>query len=330
VNWLFRRHFWLLHLVFLCITAVVAAKIFTTVFGYWLSKSIPERPPAALFAEPQEKISLKNYSGANERNIFKAKREKISWVDDFEQETDPGRWQDAGPTTLPLKLVGTTVFTNPFQSRATILNMSRGVSLIYSLGECEPYKKNYDRRSIETVLPEQKWIPERPCNSIDGLATLKRIEEFRAIIFNEQSRKYEVLSILPDGKMPIFDRSSLIPEEDGEGIRQTGATSYQIKRKEFDKALSNVTQLMTEAQARPKKDERDNFIGFEITYIKKGSLFEKIGIKEKDVLTRINAYDLDSPEKALQLFSTLRTAERFTIDLKRDTQPVTLDYSVVR
>lgn len=330
MNWLFRRHFWLLHMMFLCIIAVVVAKIITTLFGYWLSKSIPEPPPAALFIEPQEKIAAKNFSIANERNLFAAKREQISFVEDFEEETDPGRWQDAGPTSLPLKLVGTTVSTNPFSSRAVILNTSRGVSLVHSLGECEPYKKNYDRRSIETVLPEQKWIPERPCNNIEGLATLKRIEEYRVIIFNEGNRKYEALSLLADGKMPLFDRSSLIPEEDGEGIRQTGATSFQIKRKEFDKALANVAQLMTEAQAKPKKDEQGNFIGFEITYLKKGSLFEKIGIKEKDVLTRINGYELDSPEKALQLFSTLRTADRFTIDLKRDTQSVTLDYSVVR
>ena len=59
-------------------------------------------------------------------------------------------------------------------------------------------------------------------------------------------------------------------------------------------------------------------------------MFEKIGIERMDIITRINGYDLNSPEAALQLFGKLRTASQFTIDLKRSDRAVTLDYSVVR
>ncbi len=330
MNWLFRRHFWLVHLVFLCIIAVIAAKTITTLAGYWLSKSIPERPSAPPVEESPEENLPKEYAIANERNLFGAKREQISLTEEMEAQEVSQRWQDATPSSLPLKLVSTMVFSDPYRSRAVILNVTSGQSRVYSVGECEPYQKNYDPRQMETVLPEQEWVPERACNNIENLATVKRIEEFRVVIFNERDRKYEYLSLLAEEMMPRFERIPVPMEEDGEGVRKVGPTSYEIKRNEFDKALSNIARLMTEARAVPEKDSKDNFIGFKIVYLKEGSLFEKIGIEKMDVLTRINGYDLDSPEKALQLFSKLRAADQFTIDLKRGDRSVTLDYSVVR
>lgn len=329
MNWLFRRHFWVLHLVFLSIAALIIAKTFTLLTGYWLSKSIPEKPSARFFEEKEPVILPVNFTLVNERNLFQARREQISLIEEESiEEVEPGRWQDAAPTSLPLKLVSTTVFLDPFDSRAVIANASSGLSTVHSLGECDEYQKKYDPMLMETVLSEEKWQPARACNDIAGLATLKRIEEFRVYIFNQRDRRYEYLSLLPDDKRPI--RTKIEPKTgDGEGVRKIGATSFEIDQREFDRALSNVARLMTEARAVPEKDESGTFMGFKITFLKEGSLFEKIGIEKEDILTRINGYELDSPEKALQLFSKLKTAPQFTIDLKREKKPVTLDYTVV-
>lgn len=331
MNWLFRRHFWVVHLVFLAICAVVAAKTFTILAGYFVEKSIPEKPTARFFEEPVEEKIERDFDIANERNLFSARREQISLADlaDLE-EADPGRWQDAQLTTLPLKLISTMVFLSPFDSRAVILNMGSGQGRVYSIGECEEYQKKYDRRQIETILPEEKWEMERPCNNVMGMATVKRIEEFRVYIFNERDRKYEYLSLLPDDITPLRQRIEEFEVIETEGVRKVGATSYEINQGEFDKALSNVAKLMTEARAVPELDAQGNSIGFKIIYLKEGSLLEKIGIERMDVLTRINGYELNSPEKALQLFSKLKTASQFTMDLKRGDRSVTLDYSVVR
>lgn len=331
MNWLFRRHFWIMHLVFLGIVAAITAKTFTTLAGYWLSKSIPEKPSARFFEEPDVIVKPKDFSFVNERNLFNARREQISLaeVEDLD-EVDPGRWQDASLSSLPLKLVSTMVFTDPFESRAVILNTSTSATSVHSLGECEPFKKKYDTLQIETVLTEKKWEPERPCNDIAGMAVVKRIEEFRVYIFNLRDRRYEYLSLLPDDRRPIRQNfEAKFEAVDGEGVRKVGATSYEIDQGEFDRALSNVARLMTEARAVPEKDASGNFIGFKIVYLKEGSLFEKIGIEKNDVLTRINGFELNSPEKALALFGKLKTAPQFTIDLKREEKSITLDYSVI-
>lgn len=329
MNWLFRRHFWIVHLVFLCIICAIAGKTFSTLAGYWLLKSIPEKPLIKIPVASLDEEVEKDFEGANERNLFAARREQLSFEDAGEEQGDPGRWQDAGPSSLPLKLVSTTVFFDPYDSRAIILDRSSGKSVVASIGECEPYiRKN--NKSIEESIPVQNLEPERACNSLFGLARLERIEEYRVYIFNERERKYEYLSLLEDDKGPIRPRQTASVESEGEGVRKLGPTSYEINQSEFDKALSNVSRLMTEARAVPELDASGASIGFKIVYLKEGSLFEKIGIERMDVLTRINGFELNTPEKALQLFSKLRSTNKFTIDVKRGDQSITLDYSVVR
>lgn len=332
MNWLFRRHFWVVHLVLLGITALILAKAFTTVVGYWLSKKIPELPTSKSLVQREEPLTLRDFAIANERNLFDAKREQLVTAEgSVEEEIDPGRWQDAKRSTLPLKLVSTLVFFDPFDSRAQILDMSAGTASIFSLGICEPYEKK-NNLEIETVIPADEWEPDRPCNDVFGAATLVRIEEFRVYIFNERSKKYEYLSLLADDIGPIRPLATAAVDhgDEGSGIRKVGATSYEIDQKEFDKAMSNVAKLMTEARAVPEMDASGNLVGFKIAYLKEGSLFDKIGIERMDILTRINGYELNSNEKALQLFSKLRSADRFTIDIKRGDRSVTLDYSVVK
>lgn len=262
MNWLFRRHFWILHLVFLCIVAAIAAKTFTTLAGYWLSKSIPEKPSARLFEEPEEIEKPKNFALVNERNLFGARREQIALTDLEEaEETEPGRWQDAQLSSLPLKLISTMVFDDPFDSRAVIALASSGTSAVYSLADCDAYKKNYDIMQFETVLPEKKWEPERACNDIAGMAVLKRIEEFRVYIFNVRDRKYEYLSLLPDDKRPLLRLTEKFEAIEGEGVRKVGATSFKMikvnsikrcpmsrassrKREPFRKKMKTATLLV--------------------------------------------------------------------------------------
>ncbi len=328
MNWLFRRHFWIVHLVFLSITSIIAAKTFSTLLGYWASKSIPDKPTPKRMGPKTETLLVKNFSVANERNLFAARREPISLVDEELEQVSPGRWQDAGPSSSGFKLISTMVFYNPYDSQAVILDQNSGKARVFSIRECKSYIKKNDQ-SIETVLSREEWEPERACNSIFGQAELLRIEEYRVYILN--NGKYEYLSLLEDDKGPIRrPPMELMTEEEGAGVRKKGPTSYEIDQNEFDKALSNVARLMTEARAVPELDASSANIGFKLVYLKEGSLFEKIGIEKMDVLTRINGFELNTPEKALQLFSKLRSASKFTIDLKRGDQSITLDYSVVR
>jgi len=57
-------------------------------------------------------------------------------------------------------------------------------------------------------------------------------------------------------------------------------------------------------------------------------MFSMIGIKNGDVILRLNDLPMDSPDKALQSFIALKGQNRLKLDLVRDGQPVTFNYDI--
>jgi general secretion pathway protein C len=47
-----------------------------------------------------------------------------------------------------------------------------------------------------------------------------------------------------------------------------------------------------------------------------------------DRLQTINGFDMSSPEKALEAYARLRTAEKLTISLNRKGQNMNIDYNI--
>jgi general secretion pathway protein C len=68
--------------------------------------------------------------------------------------------------------------------------------------------------------------------------------------------------------------------------------------------------------------------GFKVFAIRKGSLFDKIGLQNNDVVKRINGVELDSAEKGLELFQALKNETTFNVDLMRKSQKTTMRFSV--
>ena len=53
-----------------------------------------------------------------------------------------------------------------------------------------------------------------------------------------------------------------------------------------------------------------------------------VGIRNGDVLLRLNDFPVDSPDKALQSFIALKGQNRLKLDMIRDGQPVTFNYDI--
>jgi len=108
---------------------------------------------------------------------------------------------------------------------------------------------------------------------------------------------------------------------------QTGAGSYVIDQRALNAALDNIGQAMTDARLLPSmKDGKVE--GFRASEIKPKGIFGTIGLKNGDVLLRMNDFPIDSPEKAMQSFASLKGQSRIRLDLIRDGQPVTFNYDI--
>ena len=107
----------------------------------------------------------------------------------------------------------------------------------------------------------------------------------------------------------------------------TGAGSFVIDQRTLNASLDNMGQTMSDARLLPSiKDGKVE--GFRASEVKPQGIFGTIGIKNGDVLLRINDFPIDSPEKAIQSLASLKGQNRIRLDLVRDGQPATFNYDI--
>ena len=68
--------------------------------------------------------------------------------------------------------------------------------------------------------------------------------------------------------------------------------------------------------------------GFKLFSIVPDSLYSKIGIQNGDVIRRINGYEMNSPDKALEIYQKLRDANRIEVEVERRGDTVRKSYSI--
>ncbi|HZZ85731.1 MAG TPA: type II secretion system protein GspC [Anaeromyxobacteraceae bacterium] len=112
-----------------------------------------------------------------------------------------------------------------------------------------------------------------------------------------------------------------------EGVKQLADNRYDVKRTVIDQNLSNMSSLATQARMVPNfKNGVAN--GFKLFSIQPGSLYTSIGIENGDVVTKINGYEINSPDKALEVYQKLKEANHISLELERNGQPIRKEYNV--
>ena len=159
-----------------------------------------------------------------------------------------------------------------------------------------------------------------------------------AIICNGGSKEYldyepgaggEVATVAPNiGIAPIpAPRGPGAGAAGGAGVRQVADNRYEIERSVIDSTLSNLNTIATQARIVPSfRNGVAN--GFKLFSIQPGSLYSSIGIENGDVIQRVNGYEINSPEKALELYQKLRESSHVTIELDRGGQVIRKEYNI--
>ncbi len=88
----------------------------------------------------------------------------------------------------------------------------------------------------------------------------------------------------------------------------------------IDKIWNNIA--INETRTNGKID------GFKIFDIKKGSAFEKIGLKKGDIIKNINNEALDSYAKAFKAYNNINNTKYLSIEVMRNNEIVELNYEI--
>lgn len=109
-----------------------------------------------------------------------------------------------------------------------------------------------------------------------------------------------------------------------EPIRQ--GERIAVKRSEVEKSLKNVHQLLSQARVRPHFSEGKPD-GLAITHIKRGSIFEKLGLKNGDIVKGLDGKEIKSPDDVLQMYEKLTVGSEVAIEIERDEEEQIINYT---
>jgi general secretion pathway protein C len=111
------------------------------------------------------------------------------------------------------------------------------------------------------------------------------------------------------------------------GIQAVSATEFNIDRSVVDRILENQSELMRQAKIIPVQ-ENGRTVGVRLLGIRPDALLGVLGMKNNDHLQTINGFEVANPEKALEAYARLRTADKLTIQVNRDGKNMNLDYNI--
>ena len=142
-------------------------------------------------------------------------------------------------------------------------------------------------------------------------------EEFKLSLVNDK-KVLNRIKHSPKIEPPSIKTNPSIVDEGGvKHIPRKLLTSYT---KDMDKIWRDIA--IVQHQSNGKLD------GYKINYVKKGSDFEKLGLKRGDILVEINAEPLNSLSTAMNFFKEINNIENLTLTVIRNGRREDLEYEI--
>ena len=297
----FRKYFWAVNLLFLLLVAWIAART----VNLFAETALSPLPTVSSRHEVHTEARLST-AGLNPTRVAELLGLPVPKPPTPAEQTAERFDPNAAPvkTSLRVKLLGTMVDADPRWSLCSILDLNSQDAATYMVGD-----------------------------KIQG-AEILEIDREKVIIRNNGRREYIDAdsgsgAAAPPPFAPPVRTATAVQEPnqiDISGIQSTD-DGANIPRSTVDNALANLNTLAMQARIVPAfKDGQSE--GFKLFSIRPDSLYSKIGIVNGDVIRRINGYDMNSPEKALEVYQKLRNSNRIEIELDRNGTIIHKTYNI--
>ena len=313
---LLRRYFWVVVVVAIIAAATFAAKTTNHVVeGKFLAdppRGPKVKPPAP---SPSAAVATRSKQGQPlvDRNMFCAAcLPPVVAAVGAGGPIDPNA---VALTSLPLALIATHV--------------------------AEP-KRPADPANFATILNTgtQKQGAYWVGNEIPGAGKVVEVHYKYVDFLNAASGRKERVSLTGEVPPPQPPPTTTVaadtpPPADGDeltaaidaGIRKIDDTTYEIDRSLVDKVLANPMALAKGARVMPSsKNGEPN--GFKLYAVRPNSVFSKVGFSNGDTINGVNGMQLNSMDRAMEVYAKARDASSIQVEITRRGKPVTLNYTI--
>lgn len=169
------------------------------------------------------------------------------------------------------------------------------------------------------------------------------LEKSAAVIVNQLSHKqgvykvsdkvidYQIVKIargkvtfLKDAKLYVL---SFVLGSEAAPVIAVSDDKMIINRQALLKKIPDLITALQQAIPLPHI-EKGKIIGLKLTHFKDKELAKSVGIKEGDVLTKINGAKIDSITNALNVYQQVKNQDKIQVEIKRGAKSQSLTYYI--
>lgn len=297
-----RRYFWVLYLIFAGAFAFVGADIVKGIINQKLRlpPQVSGRKPNAVSKKQKEK-EPSFYAVIHKRDLFHSAKEEVAKKKDTTIAKKVVIKEEALEKTPLLVRLRGTVYRESGNSIAIIEDTKTRKQDVYHVGDF--------------ILGEAKLIAIS-----------------RNKVYLERDGKQEVLGVyegpeVKTGERPEGRRPQRGPIPTGAGIKRLSANRYRIPQEDLRNAFENMNHLLTQVRMVPNFNNGEPD-GFKLLSVKSGSLIHRSGLRDGDIIKRVNGIEIDSPEKAFEIYDQVKNEPTITVEIERGGGEKTFTYEV--
>ena len=295
--------------------------------------------------KPQLSADYNEFAAILDRNIFKAERRPPPPPPPKTKEVvvKANVTEQVGPigpvfTQLQLVLTGTMIYDHNAFAFIAAANQP-GSYKIYQIGDCfehdsvkesndipcPPNKvKVFEIRDREVVIIYQgreeilsmdqqtKAVQAAVAAAPKPKISTPNPQPKQRVQSVQKQQKAVLKPIAPKDQGPLIIKPT---SEENNQMPPDDQRIFRFERAYVDEQLANFSQLLNDARVVPT--EKDGTPLFMFKFIRKGSIYEKLGLKNEDIILAINGFTVDSVPKALKLFETLQSEREITLKIER-------------
>jgi general secretion pathway protein C len=315
VDQLLRRNFWVVVLVLIALAAFLDAQGISHLVGASIGADDKQlsAPPMLSKAAPMAAATQRNLSAEPilARNPFDAKTGPLNKpVVDEAVNAPPPDLSDpkSAPPCDGVKVLVIAASSEPDWSFAALQAAGEQKSKLLRRG------MELNGKKIAFVGWDTVW--------------LQTPSLCKAEILKADQKSASAASAAPTSSPPPASGGApQLNPEIAKGIQRVSATEFNVDRGVVDKILENQADLMRQARIVPEQ-ENGKVVGIRLFGVRPDTLLGTLGLENGDRLQTINGFDMTSPEKALEAYARLRTADKLTISINRRGQNMNIDYNI--
>lgn len=305
---LLRKYLWAIDLVAIAVCSIFFARASATAIDASIAAKVPPpKPVPHLSAAQPQTVYSKDNEEILKRNIFCSTCPPIIKPPETQGDVAP---VDPVPqrTTLPIKLLAIMFApapADPHWSMAIIRDTDEKTAGAYA---------------IDMKIREAKIIDISETRVDLEIAGRKEYLE----LFDKGPAPTPAAAVAAAPSAPPTDPFMAELEK---GVKKTGEHTYEVQRQTVDSLLGNMSVLARSARIVPEvRDGRS--AGFRLFSVRPDGPFAKIGLQNGDVISAINGLDMTSPDKALEVYTKLKSASHLSVGLERSGQKITKEYNI--